>query len=321
MANWNQWNQKAQSEQTQTEKTESLAYIDKATKEAGEQFPYIKEASEKLLETAEEIGNGLSENNLSTKSKTREGKEYTDKLVVKVEPAVKWNKETKEEEAVLHKDGTPVYAPKIELKHGNETLTLFAKENMQDGVKITAESIKKWSKDFQTGTMKPSIIKGDDIADSKASDSMKAIAQYISDNGYIQSSQEHSTMKNVAYEANQYFNAASDKVPNKDGGLVNDAYAQYKNDEYGEKVQLRSHSQPNIVVELGMTDKGEPFAKATNFEIKDDNGRFASAFINKPEDLDSYVPVKEIQDIVAQFKSGESKEQTKPKAKSNVERE
>lgn len=86
-------------------------------------------------------------------------------------------------------------------------------------------------------------------------------------------------------------------------------------------LQLRSHSQPDIVVELGMTDKGEPFAKATNFEIKDDNGRFASVFINKPEDLDSHVPIKEIQDVVAQFKSGESKEQTKPKAKNSVERD
>ena len=319
MANWNQWNQKAQTEQ-EAEQNESFAYIDKATREAGKQNPYIKEASEKLLETAKKIGEELSENNLSTVSKTRDGKEYTDKLVVKVEPAVKWNKETQEEEAVLHKDGTPAYAPKIELKHGNETLTLFAKENVQDGAKITAESVKKWSKDFQTGRMKPSIIKGDNIADSKVSDAMKAVAQYISDNGYIQSSQEYSTMKNVAYEANQYFNAASDKVPSKDGGLVNDAYAQYKNDEYGEKVQLRSHSKPNIVVELGMTSKGETYAKATNFDIKKD-GRFATAFINKPEDFENYVPVKEIQDVIAQFKSGEAKEQTKPKAKANVERD
>jgi len=128
---------------------ESLAYIDKDTKALGEQNPYVKEAAEKLLETAKKIGTELAENNLSTISKTRDGKEYTDKLVVKVEPAVKWNKDTKQQEEVLHKDGTPAYAPKIELKHGNETLTLFAKENMHNGAEITAQSIKNGLRIFR----------------------------------------------------------------------------------------------------------------------------------------------------------------------------
>lgn len=312
----NNWNVKQGQEES---KKENLAYIDKGTKTAGEQNAYIKEASEKLLETANKIAQGLVENNLSTTSKTRDGKEYTDKLVVKVEPAVKWNREIQGEEAVLHKDGTPAYAPKIELKHSNETLTLFAKENMQNGAEITAQNIKKWSKDFQTGVMKPSIIRGDDIADSKASNAMKAIAQYINDSGYIQ--QKNTPMQILAQETNKYFNANSDKVPNKDGNLVNDAYAQYKSDNYGERVQLRSHSEPAIVVELGLTDKGEAFAKATNFDIKKENGRFASVFINNSKDLENYVPVKEIRDAVKDFKSFDAKEQAKPKAKNTVERD
>ncbi len=315
MANsWN--NQKGKQE-------ESLAYIDNCTKGLGEQNPYVKEAAEKLLETAKKIGAELAENNLSTTSKTRDGKEYTDKLVVKVEPAVKWNKDTRQEEDVLHKDGTPVYAPKIELKHGNETLTLFAKENMQNGAEITAQSIKKWSKDFQTGRMKPTLIKGDEIADSKASEAMKAIAQHISDSGYIQTREQNSqsSLKNYAYEINTNFNATSEKVPNKEGNLVNDAYALYKNDEYGEKIQLRSHSEPNVVVDLGLTDKGEPFAKATNFDIKKENGRFASVFINNTKDLENYISVKEIRDVVKDFKGFDAKEQAKPKAKNSVERD
>jgi len=171
--------------------------------------------------------------------------------------------------------------------------------------------------------MKPTYIKGGEIADSRASNAMKAIAQHINDSGYIQAREQNSqsALKNYAYEINTNFNATSEKVPNKDGNLVNDAYAQYKNDEYGEKVQLRSHSEPNVVVDLGVTDKGEPFAKATNFDIKNDNGRFASVFINNMEDLENYISVKAIQDVVKDFKGFEAKEQAKPKAKNSVERD
>ncbi|MCM1223061.1 MAG: hypothetical protein NC548_52275, partial [Lachnospiraceae bacterium] len=196
-------------------KQESVAYIDKATREAMQSNPYIAEAAEKLLAEAEKIGRDIADSGLSTTSKTRDGKEYTNKFVVKVEPAMKWNSETKQAEAIVHKDGTPVYAPKIEYKSGNTTLSIYAREDMSQGVQLTAIGAKIWN----NNTKRTEFAKADDIAGSNAYKSVKAVAQHISEGGYIkprEPEQEQSELSAFAVEANRYFNANSEKVPNRE---------------------------------------------------------------------------------------------------------
>lgn len=307
-------NQNSGQEQSAPEQ-ESVAYIDKATKEAMQSSPYIAEAAEKLLAEAEKIGRDIADAGLATTSKTRDGKAYTNKFIVKVEPAMKWNSETKQAEAIIHKDGTPVYAPKIEYKGGNTTLSIYAREDMSQGVQFTAMGAKIWNND----TKRTEFAKADDIAGSNAYKSMKAVAQHISDGGYIkpkEPAQEQSELSSFAVEANKYFNANSDKVPNREGKLVNDAYAQYSSDDYGEKVLLRNHSD-NVVVELGRTKDGDRFAKAVNFDIKDENGRPAAVFLNKPEDIREYITDKAVQDVIAQYKGFDEKQQAKSDPKKN----
>lgn len=295
--------------------TGSVAYIDKATKEAMQSSTYIAEASEKLLAEAEKIGRDIADAGLATTSKTKDGKAYTNKFVVKVEPAMKWNSETKQAEAITHKDGTPVYAPKIEYKGGNTTLSIYAREDMSQGVQLTAMGAKIWNND----TKRTEFAKADDIAESNAYKSMKVVAQHISERGYIKSkepAQKQSELSSFAVEANRYFNASSDKVPNSNGKLVNNAYAQYSSNDYGEKVLLRNHSD-NIVVELGRIKDGDRFAKAINFDIKDKNGRPAAIFLNKPEDIREYITDKATQDVIAQYKGFDEKQQAKSEPKKN----
>lgn len=303
-------NQKSGHQQSAQENT---AYIDKATKEAMTGNPYIADAAQKLLAEAEKIGKDIADSGLSTVSKTRDGKEYTNKFVVRVEPAVKWNRETEQAEPIVHKDGTPVYAPRIEYKHGNTILSIYAREDMSQGVQLTAMNAKIRNNE----TQKTEFAKAEDIAGSNAYKSMKAVAQHISEGGYIKPREpvhEQSELSSFAVEANRYFSANSDKIPNKEGKLVNDVYAQYKNGEYGERVFLRNHSD-NVVVELGRTKDGSNFARAINFGMKDENGRPATVFLNKPEDIREYIADKATQDVVAQYKGFDGKEQAKSESK------
>lgn len=306
-------------EKAQETKQESLAYISKETKEAMKDNPQIAEIANALLDKATEIMDKVSEAGLTTESQTRDkSKTYTDKMVVKVEPAVKYNKDTKEEEPMLHKDGSPVMSSKLELSHNGTQLTLFAKEDVSDGVKLTAMTAQKWERP-RDSMPKLKIYKADEIQSAYINKDIKAIAAEIQKDGFLEEKAEPvRSLKSVAYEANQYFNANSEKVQNDKGELVNDAYAQYDSDY--DKVMLRNHSD-NIVVELGTTNDGDKYALAMNFDINENGSprgegeQPAKAYINNAKDLAAYIPNQEIKDIVSDFKGISQKEQAKEQPK------
>lgn len=88
--------------------------------------------------------------------------------------------------------------------------------------------------------------------------------------------------------------------------MVNDAYASYEKDNYGEKIKLRSHNS-RVVIELGVTNAGEPYAKAIDFGApKDDNNRFPYKFLNNVEDIATVIREnnvdKHIAALVAEYK-------------------
>jgi len=300
------------------DKKEYLAYIDKDTRERAEEDTFVASASEVLLEKALELMDALEKNNLTTNSVTLEGKEYKNKAVVSVADAIVFNSETQREERLTHKDGSDAYSLKISINNNkaNETLTLFAKDDISNGVELTNMVVKKWEKD-NSGKAKPNYYKADDIKSvDKISPETKAIANFVMESGMlVKDDKAISELQKLAFTLNQNFNAESEKVVNGQGELVNNAYARYRNDEFGERVELRSH-EDNVMVEFGKTAKGDKFIKATNFDYKDENGKFESLFINNKEDVGEYIGNAEIAKACIEYRNMDAKERNRP----NVER-
>lgn len=334
MANWtNSKDSASQKEEQQTQK-EELAYINKETREAAKENPIIDTLSKAVLEAAKDVMNNLEEAGKTTQSTTRDGKTtYTDKAVVKVEPATKWNKETKESEPLVHKDGSQVYKATAEIKHNGTTLTLTAKEDVSDGAKFVAMNAQKWDRP-KDGSPKLNFYKQDEIANAYINKDIKAIAAHIQEQGFITEKSDRSaliqnSLQQFAVEANQYFNANTEKVPNENGELVNNAYAKYSKDNYGERVTLYNHTD-NTAVELGETSGGDKYAVAINydlnreFEPRQQGETPAKAFINNKKDLENFIDLPEIREAVAEYKNISNKEQTKEtpkKEKANIERD
>lgn len=313
---WNSNNGNVKKNENETKET-SLAYISGATIKEGEQNAYVKDASEKLLGLAKEIMGKLDENNLTTTSrkynpqtKKADGAEYVNKAQVIVEVAMQYNKETKTEEPLYHQDenkqplyDSPVYSARIELKNRAGTINMFAKEDMSNGAQLTNMSVSNWEKD-DSGRRILKFYKNDDIAASKLPASTKDIVAYINNEGYIHDNREYTPMEKLAYDLNMHFKEVCDKVPSADQksddiSLVNETYAKYIKDDFGERVRLANHTDPSIV-ELGTTSSGDNFAKITEFT---DEGKVArSGFINNTADLGEMVRDIHIQEAVAAFK-------------------
>lgn len=317
------WNQPA-------EKKPEMSCLDKKTRDAKENkaLSYnqqLNEMANKMLEVAEAIGLDIREQGLTTKSNTREGQEYVNKFVVSVKPAVDNGK------ALFHKaDNSPVLSATITHKIGNSSLTLYAKEDMSNGVQISSMTAQRlqFTKDEQ-GKTHMSIAeraKGAEIQNGQFNDYLKKVAARIEETGLIQEAQknrqsERTPAMEFAFKANQYFRENGGKVMRDDGTTKADAWAKYNppTEKFGETVQLKSNSEKSIVVELSTSREGKPVAKATNFDVKHDNGRFASIYINTPADFNkeelATVP-KEIKDVVAEFKGfDKQREQTAPAKK------
>lgn len=128
---------------------------------------------------------------------------------------------------------------------------------------------------------------------------------------------EITPLKEWAINTNKYFTDYGDKVEStaegSKGEMVNDAYAKYVHDKYGEKVLLRNH-RDKIVVEVGFTKDNNTYAKAVNFDrpIPGSN-RYESIFINKTEDLEN-LSNKNVIEAVAAFKQLELPKLTKEQA-------
>ncbi len=323
------WNKKSETKAAEqpAPTQESLAYIDKETREAAKSDPKIDEISKAVLEAAKDIMDKVSEAGLTTQSQTKDkSKMYVDKLVVNVEPAVRYNKETGENEAMVHKDGSPVYRTTAEIKHNGTKLTLFAKEDVSEGAKFTAMAASKWDRP-KDGSPQLKFYKQDEIAKAYINQDIKKIAAFIKDNGFIAEKtgdKEQSGLKNFAYEANMYFKDNGFTVIKDDGETVQDAYAKYVKDDYGEKVELHNH-QDNVVVELGFTQEGKAYAQAINYDLNENGDQRqqgekpAKVFINTADDIQQYVSNPEIGDMIAKHKAMGNKEQNK--AKETVERD
>lgn len=359
------WGQNTQSQNTQeqkawgqqnnsSQKEESMAYIDKATREAMDKDPKIKDMAFKMLDKAKEIGADIKEQNLTTKGKDREGNERLNKFVVSVKPAMKYNKETGKDEMLVHKDNSPILAATINHSIGSTTLTMTAKEDMSNGVQLSSISASQFKtvKDEQgkyvqkvdannqpvTKNGKPVYAKqferasGSEIQNGEFNKYAKAVAARIMDAGFIKEAQKDIQLDKIPEDqktpamkftefANNEFKANGGQVMREDGSAKTDAWAKYNppTENFGETVQLKSNSEKSIVIELSVDSENKPIAKATNFDVKLDNGRFASMYINTPADLarDELKTVpQEIKDVTADFKGFErQREQDKPKPK------
>lgn len=361
------WGQNSQSQNAQEQqngtgqpsappKEESMAYIDKATREAMESDSKVKDMAFKMLAEAKKIGADIKEQGLTTKGKDREGNERLNKFVVSVKPAEKYNKETGKNEMLTHKnDGSPVLAATIKHTVGNTSLTIVAKEDMSKGVQLSSISAQQFKtvkdehgKPVQKVDNGQPVVKngkpvyakqlerasGADIQNGDFNKYAKAVAQRILDAGFVKEiSQKDSVSLNKIPEedktpamkfadyANSEFKTNGGQVLRDDGSTKTDAWAKYNppTENYGETVQLKSNSEKSIVIELSTDKDDKPIAKATNFDVKLDNGRFASMYINTPADLArdelNTVP-QEIKSVTADFKGfDKQREQTKPKPK------
>lgn len=107
---------------------------------------------------------------------------------------------------------------------------------------------------------------------------------------------------------------------NKEGNLVNNAYAQYVNDEkYGERVELKTHTSDNIIVRLYSDKSGNKIAKATNFSVRE-NGKPATVVIKDKATLDAYIDNAEIKPLIAEYVGFSLENSEQRRSNHNVER-
>lgn len=278
------------------------ATIDNDTKIEAFDNEYVREASKRLLDMAENIMGTLNNNDLTPKGVKKDGSEYPSTAVVEVKEATKWNKETQTAEPIVKADGSPVYLNTITIPSQNEHIVLYAKNDMEKGIELSNMKTKAW----QQNENGKNYFGFTDNVSGKTADIMKCLV----DNGYVaeqskepkkEYSNEYSKLQRLAFELNKQFSELDDKVLNKDGKEVNNAYASYKKDEYGEKVVLGNH-EDKVIVELGETKDGNPYAKAINFEVRDDNGKVASLILHNIEEVDTYVTNDAIREAVKEYK-------------------
>lgn len=326
------WNYKPQEKTT--------AFIEKNTLADAEKNQFVQEASAALLTLAKEIMAELQEAGITPQATTKEGKTYDSKAVVSVQPAVVYDKETNSEKALTRDDGKPVYSLKINIRDGDTDLSLFAKEDISDGVVLQNMVAKEWGR-TEHGTPTATIYKMNELQTSPISEKAKAIADKLSERIVEKSEFERTWASEYAYKLNtDIFPSMSEKVPSTSesnkGALVSSEYAKAVHDDFGDRVQLYTHDD-NIVVELGFTSTKERYVKATNFDapmldeetgepiMSKDGAHFVpqSMFINTPEDLEN-LSNEVIKQVVSAFKEFDEKEQAKTapkKNKANVERD
>lgn len=329
----NGWNNPKTQEQANEKPAQaqemSLAYIHKDTREAAKSNEVIDNLANATLELAKAVMDKVQEEGKTFEKTTKDGsKTYTASMAVKVEPATDY----KTGEPITYQKGDrageQVYKATAEINNKGTTLTLFASQKEDKTVELTSMVATRWNnKENKMGYYKQA-----DIQSAYINADIKAVADVVERSGLLhekadRGNDKSSTLASVAVEANKYFAQVSEQVMSTDEskGLVNDAYAQYKKDDYGEKVELHAHTD-NIVVELFEDKNGKPSALAVNYDVTvktDDAGKAyfaerqdgdapAKAFINNAEDLKAYVANSEISEVIANFKGFEmEKEKSK----------
>lgn len=287
------------------ERTEHTAYIDKESREAingtgrfsylsEEQKSFLSKASSQLLEKATSLMSDLKDNNLSPTAISSKGEKYSSKAVVTAIPSYKYNQDTKQKDIPsLKKNGTPFFDLHIFLKNNNEDIVIKANE----AGTLTEMSVTQWNNN------KATHFDSKNLESAPLSESTKSLIDFVKNN-YIEEPQ--SNLSKLVHNYNLRLREVTDKVFNKNNEMVNDAYASYEKDNYGEKIKLRSHNS-RVVIELGVTKAGEPYAKAIDFGApKDNNNRFPYKFLNNAEDIATVVREnnvdKHIVALVAEYK-------------------
>lgn len=268
------------------------AYIDRATLEAAEKNEYIKISSKLLLDKATELMKIFAADKIDLTLKRQDGAEYRSKAVVSVKRATSYDKESGKENYLTRKDGTAIMSPSITIKtSADDSITLYAKEDISNGIVIQSMTLKTWI------NKKPVLYRIEDLKSGRinCSSVTQAVIRTILSKNIIQERTARSELEQLTIELNKLFGTISEKVssnrPDEDGNFrtVNNIYAQYVNDDFGEKCVLRSHTD-NIVVELGKTSDGKKYAKATNFDMPvntPEGTKYESLYINNFDDLDN----------------------------------
>lgn len=345
MSNWNAPKNNAQSQeqatQTPAQNTQaqdnSLAYIHKDTKEAMKSNPEIDSIANATLELAKQVMDKVQEEGKTFEKTTRDGsKTYTASMAVKVEPAVDF----KTGEPITYKNGDragqQVYRATAEIENKGTTLTLFASQKEDKSVEFTSMGATRWNqKDNKMG-----FYKQNQIQDAYINADIKAVADVVERSGMVHEKENsHSALYEFAIEANKYFSDNSVKVQNENNEIVNNAYAKYSKDDYGEKVTLYAHLTPDengnlnqpsdVTVELGETSKGDKYALAINYAINENGDarqqgeKPARVYLNNTQDVADYIDLPEIADAIAEYKGFNGNEQEKKapnKSKQDMER-
>lgn len=345
MSNWNfpKNNTQSQEQATQTPaqntqaQNNSLAYIHKDTKEAMKSNPEIDSIANATLELAKQVMDKVQEEGKTFEKTTRDGsKTYTASMVVKVEPAVN----NKTGEPITYKNGDragqQAYRATAEIENKGTTLILFASQNEDKSVEFTSMRATRWNqKDNKMGFYKPNQIQ-----DAYINADIKAVADVVERSGMVHEKENsRSALYEFAIEANKYFSDNSVKVQNENNEIVNNAYAKYSKDDYGEKVTLYAHLTPDengnlnqpsdVTVELGVTSEGSKYALAINYAINENGDerqqgeKPARAYLNNTQDIADYIDLPEIADAIAEYKGFNGNEQEKKtpnKSKQDMER-
>ena len=214
-----------------------------------------------------------------------------------------YDKETRSNVQLTHKDGTPAYALEVVIPNGNETLKFFANDNISDGIKLKGATVEKWSK-CEDNRRRCKYYGSNAIAESEdLSDRIKGIFNEIvkADLMTKDMSDKGTELFKLYSDYIKMLNDTTQKIPNENGILVNNAYIQYKDNEFGESLELRSH-QDSIVVKLAITSKGDRIALAYNFDSILPDGKYQSTYINNTSDIALYISNKEMGAVIANFK-------------------
>lgn len=291
-------------EETNNSETKNYtAYVSKDTKALIENVPELSSACDLLLNKANEIAAVMQFKNTLPTAKDREGNWITPSVKAVIEPAMSYDKETRSNVQLTHKDGTPAYALEVVIPNGNETLKFFANDNISDGIKLKGATVEKWSK-CEDNRRRCKYYGSNAIAESEdLSDRIKGIFNEIvkADLMTKDMSDKGTELFKLYSDYIKMLNDTTQKIPNENGILVNNAYIQYKDNEFGESLELRSH-QDSIVVKLAITSKGDRIALAYNFDSILPDGKYQSTYINNTSDIALYISNKEMGAVIANFK-------------------
>ena len=316
----------------ETEQTENqssnLAYINKETKALAEQNPVVKDMADKLLAKAQEIADTVANskdsygNSLKTFTKGDDGKARPNKFVVDIRPAVPYNYDTKQKEALLHDDGSPVMFATITHTVSNTTISITAKEDMSNGVRLSHIHAEAWDRSGEKPKKTASADLGKIASNDKLNYYARMVAQRVLDMGDISYSLDKKDIEKIPDKARtdlMRFAVTAQQHFDKEENKADKAVMKYlpNTEKYHEAVVFRSEKAKGITVEVGKTNDENRYIKATNYNVRDDNNKPATFYVNTMDDLKNKLPEvpQSIKEAASTYKGLSEKEAPAKEAK------